>query len=178
MSKLWLSSDLHLGHRNICKYRQNFSSAEEHHNTIFENLATSVGKRDTLYLLGDIAFDKFWLQKVAELKVQHKVLICGNHDLENGIKMRDLVPIYDNIEVLWSKRNYWFSHCPIHPQEIRNRLGNIHGHLHGNMVWEDEVEIEMPGGGSTYYSPIDTRYINVCVEHTDWKPITFAEATA
>lgn len=83
MSKLLITSDLHLGHKNICKYRTQFSSADEHHNFIFENLATNVSKRDTLYILGDCAFDKYWLDKVKSIKCQHKKLILGNHDSEN-----------------------------------------------------------------------------------------------
>ena len=157
VSKLWITSDLHLGHKNICKYRKLFTDAEEHHNTMFENLATTVGKRDTLYLLGDIAFDKYWLNKIANINCNHKLLVCGNHDTERGINMRMLVEAYDNVMSLFSKRNIWFSHCPIHPQEIRGRLYNIHGHLHGNVVEGD------------------SRYFNACVEHTNWKPILFSE---
>ena len=177
MSKLWLTSDLHLGHKNICKHRPEFATTEEHNQTIFENLATTVGKRDTVYFLGDVAFDKEWLERISNLNVKHKVLICGNHDLERGLTMRDMVDAYDGVFSLLSKRNYWFSHAPIHPQEIRGRIANIHGHLHGNMVWAEQREVEMPYGGSEYFDEIDQRYINVCVEHTDWKPITFAEAT-
>lgn len=35
---------------------------------------------------------------------------------------------------LFSYKNTWISHCPIHPQELRNRDGNIHGHLHNSIV--------------------------------------------
>lgn len=180
MSKLWLTSDLHLGHRSICKYRTNFATAEEHNETLFENLATAVGKRDTVYFLGDIAFNKEWLERISSLKVKHKVLICGNHDLERGLTMRDMVDTYDGVFALLSKRNYWFSHAPIHPQEIRGRIANIHGHLHGNMVWKRQnatPHMNTEGKMVEYYDEIDQNYINVCLEHTDWKPITFEEAT-
>lgn len=137
---------------------------------MFENLATAVGKRDTLYLLGDIAFDRYWLEKIKSIKCQHKLLICGNHDLEHGIKMRDLVEAYDDVKALYSKRNMWFSHCPIHPDEVRGRKFNIHGHTHHHLV-----QIGYYGYGNYVGDTIDTRYINVCVEHTNWKPITFKE---
>ena len=164
MSKLFITSDLHLGHRNIHKYRTEFPTAEEHHEIIFDNLACSVNKRDSVYFLGDIAFTKEWLARIATLKVRHKVLVCGNHDLEHGIKMRDMVETYDAVYSLWSKRNYWFTHAPIHPQELRDRKANIHGHLHGNLVLTETGEI-------------DPRYINACVEHTNWKPISFQNLT-
>ena len=162
MSRLLLTSDLHLGHKNICKYRSMFSSAEEHHNIVFDNLATSIRKRDTLWLLGDIAFTKEWLARMKEIKCIRKVLISGNHDTERGIHMKDLVDVYDDVFSLVSHRNVWFSHCPIHPQEIRNRKLCIHGHLHDQIVADN-------------LGQQDKRYVNVCVDHTDFKPITFQE---
>jgi calcineurin-like phosphoesterase family protein len=172
MSTVYVTADLHLGHNNIHKHRPEFSSAEEHHEIIFDNLASTVTKNDTLYLLGDVAFSKEWLARIANLKVKHKILIAGNHDLERGIHMRDLVETYDAVYALWTKRNFWLSHAPIHPQELRNKKANIHGHLHGNMVWADTKAPTEEG-----FSEIDQRYINVSLEHTDWKPIKLSEAT-
>lgn len=49
------------------------------------------------------------------------------------------------------------------------RKGNIHGHLHGNNVWlNDKID-------ENNFSEIGQNCINVCVEHTDWKPISFDE---
>lgn len=165
MSRLLLTSDLHLGHKAICKYRTQFSSAEEHHEIIYDNLATNVNRRDSLILLGDIAFTPEWLAKIGEIKCVKKTLILGNHDLERGMKFTDLVGVYDDVQSLMSKRNTWFSHCPIHPQEMRNRKYCVHGHLHNKVVTED---------GCDYGDP-DPRYWNVCVEHTGYKPISFHE---
>jgi calcineurin-like phosphoesterase family protein len=164
-----ITSDLHLGHKNIAKFRKQFKTAEEHHETVFESLATNIKKRDSLILLGDIAFDKYWLGKVASIKCEKKLLICGNHDTENGIKMRDLVKAYDDVMALHSRRGYWFCHCPIHPQEFRGKKGNIHGHLHHKEVGEYMLSID-----GRYFNR-DSRYLNVCVEHTGYAPISFAE---
>jgi calcineurin-like phosphoesterase family protein len=173
MSKLMITSDLHLGHKNIHKFRPEFSSAEEHHEIIFDNLASNINKRDSLILLGDICFSKEWLERIKTINCAKTTIIVGNHDLEFGIHMRDLVDTYDAVYSLWTKRDFWFSHAPIHPQEMRGKKANIHGHLHGNMVWKDHLKQQYCDG----YDEIDPNYINVCVEHTDWKPITFAEAT-
>jgi calcineurin-like phosphoesterase family protein len=145
-----ITSDLHLGHKNIAKFRKQFKTAEEHHETVFESLATRLGK-------------------VASIKCEKKLLICGNHDTENGIKMRDLVKAYDDVMALHSRRGYWFSHCPIHPQEFRGKKGNIHGHLHHKEVGEYMLSID-----GRYFNR-DSRYLNVCVEHTGYAPISFAE---
>ena len=167
MTRLMITSDLHLGHKNIHNFRP-FSSAEAHHEDIYEKLCMSINKRDSVIFLGDIAFDKYWLGKIGEIKCDKKLLVCGNHDTENSIKMRDLVNVYDDVVSLFSRRNYWFSHCPIHPSQMRGKVGNIHGHLHDKIVWRS-------GALGGLVEVKDSRYINACVEHTDWKPVTFEE---
>lgn len=156
MCRTLLSSDLHLGHESICRFRTQFSTPDEHHNTVYENLASAVGKRDKLILLGDVAFTHEWLLKIRDIRCASKVLVMGNHDSDRKIKAIDLVGAFDEIHSLFSFRNVLLSHCPIHPSQFRGKVANIHGHMH-----EDIIE--------------DSRYLNVCVEHTNYKPITFAE---
>lgn len=160
-----ITSDLHLGHKNIHKFRGDFTCAEDHHEFMFEKLAMNVQKRDSLFLLGDIAFDKYWLNRLKEIKCVKKTLILGNHDTENGISFSDFIGVYDDVHSLFAKRNIWFSHCPIHSNEFRGKTYNIHGHLHHKIVETFD--------GVTMIR--DIRYINTCVEHTDYKPVSFAE---
>lgn len=160
MSRLMITSDLHLGHNNIHKYRTQFSTAEDHHEFVFENLAMNIKKADSVIFLGDIAFDIKWLERLEKIKCRKKTLILGNHDTER-LQMGQLMFAFDSIHSLYSKRNCWFSHCPIHPGEFRERTLNIHGHTHDRLVQDD------PGP--------DFSYFNVCVERTDYKPISFAE---
>lgn len=155
MSRLLITSDLHLGHKNICKYRSQFSSEEEHSNTLYENLISNVKKADTIYFLGDIAFDKFWLNKIKEITCKHKKLICGNHDRDFHT-MKELCDAFDSVDCLLSKRNVWFSHCPIHPQEMRKKVLNIHGHCVGEDTeiltkdgWKHHTEVKT---GTKIYS--------------------------
>lgn len=165
MSRLMITSDLHLGHKNINKFRRQFATAEEHHEVIFDNFASNINKADSVILLGDIAFDAYWLNRIVDVKCRKKTLILGNHDTEY-VNIQTIVNTgaYDSIHSLFSKRNCWFSHCPIHPDEFRGRSLNIHGHLHGDIV-TDLYE----------YGPPDNSYFNACVEHTKYKPISFSE---
>jgi len=165
MSRLLLTSDLHLGHKNVLKFRAQFKTQEDHDETLFENLATTLNKRDSIIFLGDVAFNAYWLEKIEALKCAKKTLILGNHDLENKITMGHLMMTYDRIESLYSKRNMYFSHCPIHPQQFRGKSHNIHGHMHESVVTKCEGFIETA----------DSRYINVCVEHTNYKPVAFCK---
>lgn len=157
-----ITSDLHLGHNNIHKFRDGFCSAEHHHDVMFENLAMNIKKRDSLILLGDIAFDKYWLNEIKKIKCVKKTLILGNHDTENGIKFSDFAGVYDEVHSLYARRNVWFSHCPIHSHQFRGKILNIHGHLHGKLV-------------RTELFDKDDRYLNACVEHTKYMPISFAD---
>jgi calcineurin-like phosphoesterase family protein len=66
---------------------------------------------------------------------------------------------------LFSYKNTWITHCPIHPQEIRGRQGVIHGHLHGDVVKEtiwDEINCK-----NIYLE--DKRYFNVNLDNNDFK---------
>lgn len=173
MSRLLLSSDLHLGHKNIHKFRTQFSSAEEHHETVFENLATNVGKRDHLILLGDVAFNTEWLYRIQEINCIKKTLILGNHDTEH-CHIQDIANVFDQVHGLWNKHGCWFSHCPMHYQELRGRKVNIHGHLHPNEIMTRWYDRE----GNFWKEIEDTRYINVCLEHTDYKPVDFQDIKA
>ena len=145
------TSDLYLGHRAICKYRSKFTSPDEHDQFIL-NQILSLPKRNILYVLGDFLFDgphlEPYLATLSKAKCQIK-LVPGNHDS----KLLYTQTIAPNISVelpLFSYKSFWISHCPIHPDEIRNRSGNIHGHLH-------------------LHSLPDTRYINVNLDVNDYQ---------
>jgi len=85
----------------------------------------------------------------------HKRLILGNHD---KLPMRDYIQYFDKIyESYQPIREVVFTHRPImlgdHHEKIKF---NVHGHTHANLV-------------------NDKRYINVCVEHTNYAPIHWSE---
>ena len=153
----YYSSDLHLGHKNILKYRTQFKSLEEHEDTII-NKILSLGKRDILYILGDFIFDcpkyEEYIEKISKKKCRIK-LVMGNHD-SLRLHKEDLFEIQ---LPLFSLKNMWVSHCPIHPQELRGRQLNIHGHLHG-----DVVEKEIYNG---YFK--DERYFNVNLDNNNFE---------
>lgn len=145
-----ITADLHLGHKNIHKYRPQFLSAEQHHEFVYDRLVQSIKPKDTLFLLGDIAFAPEWLEKISAIKCQKKLLVMGNHDTEY-CSITDIANCYDEVHSLFMYRKAWFSHPPIHPDELIGRV-NIHGHTHGKNI-------------------VDTRYFNVSLENTDYRPI-------
>ena len=89
-------------------------------------------------------------------------LVLGNHD---STKIYEDTP--NNIEIqlpLFTYKNMWVSHCPIHPQEMRNRIGNIHGHLHGNIVDTRGWVYKQ----NEFYIP---KYFNVNLDNNNFKPV-------
>jgi len=125
---VYFTSDLHISHKGIIKFRDRFKTAEEHDEYMFSKIE-ALSKRDILMVLGDFIFDSEDYDKVIERlsKVECRIkLVMGNHDSRELYKE-------DCVEMqlpLYSYKNMWISHCPIHPQEMRGRIGNCHGHLH------------------------------------------------
>ena len=132
--RVMFTSDLHLGHNAITKYRPIFSSAVEHDRYVLDEMK-KLGKRDVLFILGDFIFESentsCYLKEISEMPVNIK-LILGNHDYNRLCHLKAA-----GIEILLPLVNYkgfWLSHCPIHPHEMRERKGNIHGHLHNETL--------------------------------------------
>lgn len=129
------TSDLHLGHKAIHQYRKSFDSAQVHDQFVLDQLS-QLNKRTILYILGDFLFDSpnldSYLYQISQMPLQIRV-IMGNHDSKSLYSQT----IASNIRIelpLFTYKGAWLSHCPIHPHELRNRLGNIHGHLHHQTI--------------------------------------------
>lgn len=168
MSKIYVVSDLHLGHSNILKFtdsngnliRPNFSSVEDMNEFIVEKWNSVVTEEDIVYNLGDVYFGDGH-KHLPRLKGR-KRLILGNHD--NG-KDQNLQKHFQKILVwrMFPEYGVLLTHVPTHPSafEYRN-LRNIHGHIHQNtttMLTEDGSQVP------------DPRYINVSVEKIDYTPV-------
>ena len=146
-------ADLHLGHYRIHEFgtRPWCSSAEEHDQILIDRINETVHKRDKLYILGDIAFTLEGIEAFKRIKCRNKEAIWGNHDM-----VKELAPLVEKFQGFCRyKKDYWLSHCPIHPAELRGKK-NIHGHVHHNVLDDD-------------------RYISVCVDSCDGYPVPFDE---
>ena len=79
--KVFLCSDLHIGHANILKYdNRPFANIREHDEKLLENWNTTVGKDDHVYFLGDWCFNQQAGINFAQ-KCNGKIFfILGNHD--------------------------------------------------------------------------------------------------
>lgn len=148
-------ADPHLGHRNIHKYRTVFESQKHNDLYFIRVLQECSTKRDSMFFLGDVVFDEYYLGAIKELPGK-KILIPGNHCTEY-IPMKKLVDVYDEVHALLKYKEFWLSHAPLHPDELRGKR-NIHGHVHTASV-------------------PDTKYLNVSVDSTfmNYLPRTLTE---
>lgn len=114
----------------------------------------TVSPKDKVYHLGDVAIPRHGL-KVLEKLNGRKVLIKGNHDI---FKIKDYLQYFDDIRGCHYLDGCILTHIPVHPVNLTRYRSNIHGHLHYRRVLTEE-------------NSVDERYQNVCVEHTDYRPI-------
>lgn len=166
MNAPFLIADLHLGHQKMTQFTREdgtkerpWTDVDSMNRDLIGNWNKVVGKTDKVYLLGDALFGKKNLHLFEQLNGK-KCLILGNHDL--------LEPeVYKNyfyaVRSMHALGDFVLTHIPIHPQSVgRWKAGNIHGHLHHNVVLGVDK------------SP-DPRYICVSAERINYTPISFNE---
>lgn len=163
MTNTFLYSDPHFGHQGVCNFTRNDGSplrpwdrVEEMDEEMVKRYNETVKPTDKTYFLGDVVIGKKHLETVKRLNGD-KVLIKGNHDI---FKLKDYLDAgFRDIRAYHVMSGMILSHIPVHESQL-NRFGtNIHGHLHSSRVVKDDE--------------IDPRYHCVCVEHTNYAPISF-----
>jgi calcineurin-like phosphoesterase family protein len=159
MSVVYMTSDWHLGHKGVERFRTEFGSCSEMEGLILENYLSAVGKRDIVWMLGDMCFDMDSIMLMRTLPGD-KRFVMGNHDTDKcrgteKVDIEQIVLTYDQVHSMARYKHSWLTHAPIHPDELRGKI-NIHGHVHRHSIEDD-------------------RYVNVCLEATDWKPKKYQE---
>ena len=144
-SKIWFTSDLHLGHKNIIKGLSNwdsggqrqFSSVEEMDNTILDGINDNVKEDDTLFLLGDSMFGKKDYDFLFDtIECKNLIVLAGNHchtkNLKTACSKRDYpyISAYgDDLRI--NNKDYVISHYPILSWNNMGRgAAHFYGHVH------------------------------------------------
>lgn len=166
MANVFVISDTHFGHAGICKFVnwdgskvRPWDDVNEMDEALVQGWNEIVKPEDKIYHLGDVAIPRKAI-KILERCNGKKILIKGNHDI---FELKVYLPYFKDIRGSHKIDNFIMSHIPIHPDSLTNRWceGNIHGHMHNNVVMNGNDE--------------DHRYFNVSVERTDFKPIALEE---
>lgn len=153
MSRTWFTSDLHIGHANIGKFRhcipEEFLEKAEGDGTLANTLWIEhwwkllVKPRDMVSCLGDNAFTEEGVDFIASMPGT-KVAYGGNHD---DLPVASYLRAFSNIRGCkkMGKGVGWLSHFPTHTDELRGHFSN-HGHTH-------------------FHEIDDYRYVNLCCDN-------------
>lgn len=169
--KTFLISDTHFGHANVLTFtkedgtrlRPYWDTIEDHDEDLIQRWNNTVGVNDKVYHLGDVGFRNYTsLASILNRLNGTKVLIKGNHD---NFKLDQYANHFKDIRAYHVLDKFVLSHIPVHPESVSRWKGNIHGHLHANIV---EKSPHHP----------DKRYLNVSVEQISYTPIDFEELRA
>ena len=171
MTKHYFIADNHYGHSNIhMKFRKEFSSQEEHNETIHQNILNTGNKTDCLWLCGDVFFkeSELWRLSAYAKKFQHVYYVLGNHDISSAWRY---AAQHKNVSIhgIESRWGLWISHAPIHECELY-RGKSIHGHTHSK-----KVEFTDRDCFNTIYTEEDLNYFCVSCEQVGYKPISLDE---
>lgn len=81
-SRVWVTSDLHLGHdKEFIWGARGFNSVQEMNQTIIKNLKETVQSTDELYICGDVTLGEINLDLLKQIP-GHVHIILGNHDTD------------------------------------------------------------------------------------------------
>lgn len=135
---IYVWSDTHFGHDSIRKYcSRPDASVGEMDERLIAAWNASVGKSDTIWLLGDFAFSRsgYDLDGLFERLNGHKCLVAGNHDERNTKVLR--LP-WERVEKLYTLKHEGMRaelcHYPLETwkQSAHGAL-MLHGHCHGTL---------------------------------------------
>lgn len=159
--KIRFISDLHFGHINLAENLRKFKNIIEHDEYIIEQWNKVVlSPKDITYILGDITMEKIdSYPQLARLRgIKH--IVGGNHDMKQHC--RELLKYADSISGMIDYKGFILTHCPVHQDIVKDKRGNIHGHVHQKFIylWNGEI---------------DNRYLNVSAEVIRYSPKTIDE---
>jgi calcineurin-like phosphoesterase family protein len=138
---------------------------EEMNEAIVDRWNSVVGKRDTVWHLGDVCFGPSENLSILERLRGTKNLILGNHD-QYGV--REYIKYFNKIEAAKTYDGFLWTHVPIHPDQFYRFRRNMHGHLHSSRVLK-QIMVETNYGPLPDYI-VDERYVNVSCEHNNLTP--------
>lgn len=182
MVDMWVVSDWHLFHDRIIEYGERpFKNVPEMHDALLTYHNELVTPNAHVYMLGDATMlrgssgsqaAKRFIELVRKFN-GHKRLILGNHD-HFPLKVYQEAGFEKVVGTGRWLDNLLFSHYPVHPSSIGSATANVHGHTHQRPdlplarvkgYKEDDPERVVP-------------YINVCVERTNYRPLSLEEVKA
>lgn len=142
---IFLTSDTHFYHTNIIKYcHRPFKDVDDMNEHMISRWNETITSDDVVYHLGDFAFNihRNKLQWLFDRLNGHKILIKGNHDHKDTIKL-SWESVFDYKEINHEGKLIVMMHYPLESWKNNSR-GSIHfhGHIHSrkNVMNYDDVK--------------------------------------
>lgn len=150
---IYFIADTHFGDERIIRYENRpFDDASAMNRELIRRWNGTVSPVDTVYVLGD------WGHMDPSALHGTKYLVRGNHDTLDNRAYRDMgfAEVYDLPVIL---EGFWIlSHEPLYVCE-NMPYANLFGHVHA----------------SPLYKTFSSQHYCVCVERTDYAPVSFDE---
>ena len=185
MVDLFFISDTHFHHTNSWKVFKRadgsplrpFQSDEEMDELMVQRWNETVSPSAHIYHLGDVTMHRSSTQAKAFVAFMkrlhgHKRLVLGNHD-QFPIKVY-LAAGFEKVYATHVIDRVVLSHVPIHPSSVTRFRGNIHGHIHDGEPLKPVLWLKNDDPGRVQVTP----YVNITVEHTDYRPLTWKAVLA
>jgi calcineurin-like phosphoesterase family protein len=158
-TKAYSIADLHLKHSGVISFRPQFCNSDEHDQFVLDRINSTVGKHDSLYIIGDCCVGDGSYDLLLQLRCENLFLVPGNHDGERTAiqtkYFRKVVGSYAR-KLQGLELGAVFTHIPVHPACLERWNLNVHGHLH-------DLTIN------------DPRYFCVSCEQINFTPISMDE---
>lgn len=147
--KIWVTSDLHFGHKKDFLWRpRGFNSIEEHDEEIIKRWNEIVKPDDTVYILGDLMLNdnSAGIEKIRRLN-GWKYLAIGNHDTDTRIPLYktiwDVTCIQYAYRLRYKGLNFFLTHYPTltsnydYDKPLKTKVINLCGHSHTSDPFAD-----------------------------------------
>lgn len=175
--KIWFTSDLHFGHRNVLKFcNRPWEDEKLMGRGLIQNWNNTVGDNDIVFVLGDTFWfnDSRSIKKVlGQLKGKDIYIIPGNHDdFESYHRVVDpRIHLCQDVMVVWiteenqPKREVWLSHYPMMTWPHReNGAYQFFGHIHSHPDKFAGVDQDLP---------LHWNQADVGCDFWKWTPVDF-----
>lgn len=159
-NKIWLTADNHINHKNVVKHCPgrainggfDIDDIEAHDKWMIDKWNSTIGKKDTVYIIGDFSFaNREETIKILNKLNGNKHLILGNHDKSSQQLANYFESISQIKEVKFKKENFDFLEedfdvimCHYHMINWnRKHWGSCQlcGHAHGRL---DDYNLSSP----------------------------------
>jgi calcineurin-like phosphoesterase family protein len=191
MSKIYITSDTHYGHKNIVRGTSEwtdksrcrpFDSIEEHNAVLVENINRTVGENDILYHLGDWSFGGADNIRLFRSKLRCKTihLILGNHDHHIERNTNGSQYYFSSVqhykETVINKQRIVMSHFAMRVWN-KSHHGSymLYGHSHGTLDDKKPIFPQPTWIGDEFYIK-NSRSMDVGVDcHPEFRPFSIDE---